>query len=167
MVNFMSWNYEEIKKRKKALDKKSPFYKNDLENIKEMLAELGKESFFHKSFSRHFYSSPLIATENNLSDYHFIAKFTNPILFKAFKITEDYEESEFQKRLSKQDFTPKDYIEMIYEFAQTLPDPFKKEVKKYAHDSFAKMSNYFLEDNYASLKRVKPMHMKIDKYEKI
>lgn len=50
MVSFMSWSYEEIKKRQKALDKKSPFYKDDLENIKEMLVELDRESFYDRIF---------------------------------------------------------------------------------------------------------------------
>ena len=42
----MSWNYEEIKKRRKALDKRSPFYRDDLENIKYMLTELGKGDLY-------------------------------------------------------------------------------------------------------------------------
>ena len=93
----MSWNYEEIKKRRKALDKRSPFYRDDLENIKYMLTELGKEDFYSKFFSSLiFKTTPLTEIENNLSHYHSIAKFTNPVLLKAFAITKDYEMPEFQ-----------------------------------------------------------------------
>lgn len=138
----MSWNYEEIKKRRKALDKRSPFYRDDLENLKGMLKELGYESFFDKFLSSFiFFETPLIAIENNLSDYRAIAKFTNPILLQAFEITKNYDVPEFQKRLPKKDFTIKEYIEMIHEFAQTLPEPFKKEVKKYAHESYFQFSS--------------------------
>ena len=58
MVSFMSWSYEEIKKRQKALDKKNSFYKDDLESIKEMLVELGRESFYDKIFSSLFFLHP-------------------------------------------------------------------------------------------------------------
>ena len=133
----MSWNYEEIKKRRKALDKRSPFYRDDLENIKYMLTELGKGDFYSKIFSSLiFKTTPLTAIENNLSRYHSIAKFTNPVLLKAFTITKDYEMPEFQNPLPKKDFIIEEYIEMIHEFAQTLPEPFKNEVERYAHESY-------------------------------
>ena len=142
MVSFMSWSYEEIKKRQKALDKKSPFYKDDLESIKEMLVELGRDSFYDKIFSSLiFFTPPLMTIKNNLSYYRSVSKFTNPILLKAFQVIEDYDAPELQKRLPKKDFVIEDYIEMIHEFAQTLPDPFKKEVKKYAHESYFQFSS--------------------------
>ena len=138
----MSWNYEEIKKRRKALDKRSPFYRDDLENIKYMLTELGKEDFYSKFFSSLiFKTTPLTEIENNLSHYHSIAKFTNPVLLKAFTITKDYEMPEFQNPLPKKDFIIEEYIEMIHEFAQTLPEPFKKEVERYGHESYFQFSS--------------------------
>ena len=89
----MSWSYEEIKKRQKALDKKSPFYKGDLENIKEMLVELDRESFYDRIFSSlNFFTTPLMTIKNNLSYYRSVSKFTNPILLKAFQILGRFEE---------------------------------------------------------------------------
>ncbi len=138
----MSWNYKEIKMRQRVLDKNSPFYKDDLENLKEMLKELGKESLSEKILSPlSFFTSKFAVIEDNLSHYRSLANLTNPILLKAFAVTKDYDVPELQKRLPKKNFEIKDYMEMIDEFAQTLPEPFKTEVRKYANESYFQISS--------------------------